>query len=70
MADTLLRYVHDEKTRENDVLDIDEKSRFLTQRRKKKGVEREMRNKEIEKKKPQGRIELPTFRLLSECSTD
>ena len=29
-----------------------------------------MRNKEIEKKKPQGRIELPTFRLLSECSTD
>ena len=29
-----------------------------------------MRNKEIEEKKPQGRIELPTFRLLSECSTD
>ena len=70
MADTLLRYVHDEKTRENDVLDIDEKSRFRTQRRKNIGVEREMRNKEIEEKKPQGRIELPTFRLLSECSTD
>ena len=26
--------------------------------------------KEMQGKKPQGRIELPTFRLLSECSTD
>ena len=35
-------------------------------RKEGRGVDR----KEEEKKKPQGRIELPTFRLLSECSTD